>query len=127
MCERCAELEERVAWLESELGIRDDAELGEHLRQRMGLTPAEGHMLMRLYLAHGKIVTTAQLEDAIPPFDPTAPRDSNVVRVYVSRLRRKLGIGRGAIKSAWGRGYSLSAEAACIVGSVLDRMQVVAA
>jgi two-component system OmpR family response regulator len=49
----------------------------------------------------GHLLSRRQLEDAIYALDATAT--SNVVEVYVSRLRRKL--GRDAIRTVRGFGY----------------------
>lgn len=119
MCDRCTELEEEVAWLRSELGIRADAEQGNRLRSAFSVTPGEAAVLMRLYAAGGRLVTLSQLCQAAPSMDEAGERDDlRIMRVYVSRIRKKMGVG--AILLAYGRGYSLSPEAQARVRSVVE-------
>lgn len=125
MCERCAELEERVAWLESELGLQRDAERAALLRARLGLTPAEGAFLMRLYSASGRLVTIAQLGDALPPRDDGDVRDdTNLIRTYVCRVRAKL--GDGALLTERALGYRLSRTGLEAVRALLEPTAVAA-
>lgn len=65
------------------------------------LTAHEFALIVELAQNPGHVLTRQQLEDAIYTFDDSAA--SNVVEVYVSRLRRKL--GRGAIRTVRGFGY----------------------
>jgi len=61
----------------------------------------EYSLLMALVEHPGNILSRKQLEDAIYTMDEGAA--SNVIEVYVSRLRRKL--GKDAIRTARGYGY----------------------
>lgn len=65
------------------------------------LTAHEYALLMALVERPGHLLSRQQLEDAIYALDAAA--SSNVVEVYVSRLRRKL--GRDAIRTVRGLGY----------------------
>jgi two-component system OmpR family response regulator len=65
-------------------------------------TSAQEYALLLAFLEHpGNVLSRKQLEDAIYPFDQGAA--SNVIEVYVSRLRRKF--GRDAIRTVRGYGY----------------------
>ena len=65
------------------------------------LTPSEYALVLALAEHPDRILTHRQLEDVIHTLDSDAT--SNVVQVYMSRLRRKL--GRGAIRTMRGLGY----------------------
>jgi two-component system, OmpR family, response regulator QseB len=67
------------------------------------LTAREYLMLETLMTRAGRIVTRSELEDNA--FDWSREVDSNVVEVYVSQLRRKL--GRGFIVTRRGLGYAV--------------------
>jgi two-component system OmpR family response regulator len=69
--------------------------------EAVALTAHEYTLLMTFIQRPGSVLSRGQLEDAIYALDATAT--SNVVEVYVSRLRRKL--GRGAIRTVRGFGY----------------------
>lgn len=58
-------------------------------------------MLMALVQHPGHVLTRRQLEDSLYALEAGAA--SNVIEVYVSRLRRKL--GRDAIRTVRGVGY----------------------
>lgn len=115
-CAHCEDLKEEVAYLKSELGLRNDAERVEQLR-RQGVRPAEAAMLCRLYAAGGKLVTVDQLEEAIPAKDPARERTTPFVRTYASRIRSRM--GRDIIGNMWGRGYYLTDRGMAVVGPML--------
>jgi two-component system OmpR family response regulator len=65
-------------------------------------TSAQEYALLLALVEHpGNVLSRKQLEEAIYPFDQGAA--SNVIEVYVSRLRRKF--GRDAIRTVRGYGY----------------------
>ncbi len=65
-------------------------------------TSAQEYALLLAFLQHpGNVLSRKQLEDTIYPLDQGAA--SNVIEVYVSRLRRKLGCD--AIRTVRGHGY----------------------
>ena len=65
-------------------------------------TSTQEYALLLAFLQHpGNVLSRRQLEDTIYPLDQGAA--SNVIEVYVSRLRRKL--GRDAIRTVRGYGY----------------------
>jgi len=67
----------------------------------VGVSAHEYALLMALVAHPGNILSRKQLEDALYTMDEGAA--SNVIEVYVSRLRRKL--GKDAIRTARGYGY----------------------
>jgi two-component system OmpR family response regulator len=74
------------------------------LEQReVRLTSREWAVLEALALRPGHLVTRARLEDAL--FEFGAELESNVLEVYISQLRRKL--GRQMIETVRGLGYRL--------------------
>ncbi len=78
----------------------------EHQAVRRGdeeipLTATEFRMLRYLMLHPGKIVSKTELMEHVYDYD--SDKDSNVIEVYVRRLREKL--GRDAIHTRRGQGY----------------------
>jgi DNA-binding response OmpR family regulator len=67
----------------------------------VAMSAHEYSLLMALVEHPGNVLSRKQLEDAIYTMDEGAT--SNVIEVYVSRLRRKL--GKDAIRTARGYGY----------------------
>lgn len=119
MCERCEELEEEVAYLKSELGIREAGERIHLLRAALGVRPAVASFLLRLYDARGKLVTHQQLVDALPAvWCDREDRHEPITRVYCAYARKAL--GRDGIETVWREGYRLSATAR-------DRIEVILA
>ncbi|HHJ20846.1 MAG TPA: winged helix family transcriptional regulator, partial [Gammaproteobacteria bacterium] len=58
--------------------------------------------LLRYFLTHpGVVLSKSRLTDHVYDYD--SDRDSNVIEVYVNRLRRK--IGKQSIKTRRGQGY----------------------
>lgn len=106
ICDRCAALEERVAWLEGELGLRVDASQIQALCQAFGLSPGAAHLVRALHGGRGRAVTHLQLLEAIPSPDRLADRSLSNVNTLVCRARK--GLGQDSIANVWGRGYRLT-------------------
>jgi DNA-binding response OmpR family regulator len=70
------------------------------------LTGREWALLERLLRRPGAIVSKPELEDTIYAFGSEI--ESNAVEVYVSRLRRKLGVD--AITTVRGLGYRMGSK-----------------
>lgn len=80
----------------------DPARREVRLRDASIEVTASEYALISMFAEHpNQVLTRRQLEDALYTLDEGA--ESNVVEVYVSRLRRKL--GRGAIRTVRGFGY----------------------
>lgn len=120
MCARCEELEERVAWLESELGIQTEAGEVEALKEAFGITRGLAVLLRALCRAKGRPVTRLQILDILPTRAGSdgADRDPKNVDVRASQLRAAL--GKSAVLNAWGQGYRLSDEARARVEAVIS-------
>lgn len=134
MCQRCEELEERVAWLESELGLQRDADVEARMLaafphqagvpyhpSRRGALRA----LLALYQAKGRPVTHLQILEAVPPANGgDDERTSNLVATWVCVARRI--VGRDAIESVWGKGYRLTPTGLARVSAALEADRVAA-
>lgn len=129
MCERCADLEERVAWLESELGLRRDAERIERLKRaipayRLGGRGQAAHLLDALYAAKGRTLTKLQILEALPSPAGNDERGLKLVDVVVCIARA--GLGKSAIETIWGVGYRLTDEGIQIVRAIVEPQAVAA-
>ncbi len=69
--------------------------------QAMDLTGTEFRLLRYFMLHPGKILSKTRLTEHVYEYD--ADKDSNVIEVYVNRLRQKL--GKELIKTRRGQGY----------------------
>lgn len=118
MCARCEELEEEVAFLKSELGLRSSADELRRLKAAFDLTPQEARIVLAMARAKGKPVMRVQLEELINERSHKDECAYNLPSVYVAKIRRKL--GKEAVITAWGSGYSLSPEALERVRAVLE-------
>src|SRR3569833_4615891 len=65
------------------------------------LTGIEFRLLRYLMLHPGQVLSKSQLTEHVYEFD--ADKDSNVIEVYINRLRQK--IGKGIISTRRGQGY----------------------
>ncbi len=74
--------------------------------QDIQLTPREWALLDLLIERPGKLVTLKRIEDALYAFGEEV--ESNTVQVYISRLRKKIGMEK--IRTARGLGYRLAVE-----------------
>ena len=127
MCERCDEKDERIAWLESEIGIRNDAEvadrlyaaLSERTKHLQGASigrPQAAKMIAALYAVNGRAISLWMLLEAVP--SPShKERGENLVRVWVRRARQ--GLGKDAIANVWGHGYRLTDAGMAAVAEIL--------
>lgn len=117
MCERCEELEERIAWLEGELHLRHEtSDLGA-IQAAYRLSPGEAAILLSLYKARGRTMRSHVLLESLPARDHARDRDPKSVDVRICRIRRR--IGRDAISTIWGHGYSISETGASAVRATL--------
>lgn len=78
--------------------------------QRLELTAYEFRLLQYLMLNSGKVVAKAELIDHI--YEEDADRDSNVIEVFVGRLRKKLDPNNklNPIETLRGRGYRFTLQ-----------------
>jgi hypothetical protein len=111
-CARCAELEEEVAYLRGELALTHEAEtyarLRAHLRSRPGSHRGGAiGLITALYSAHGRVLTTAQIMDAVPATKTEhEDRMPDISKVWVCSARKAL--GHDSIENVWGKGYRMT-------------------
>lgn len=117
-CDRCAELEEEIAFLKSELGEARAGEAGHDARKALGLRPGHMALALRLYRAKGHLVTKWQCEEAIPLKWAAEDRVSKIVDVYICQIRAAL--GRDAVETVWGQGYRLSAKGLALMAAAVE-------
>lgn len=128
MCDRCEELEERVAWLESELGLQQAADLFDRLRSAMSI-PGPSYvgrrgpvaLISALYAARGRTMSRLQLAEALPPTRAGDERGEKIIDVWVCFARKCL--GADAVANVWGKGYRLTAEGMTRVAAILEPPQ----
>lgn len=124
-CAHCEELEGRIAWLESELGLQRDGVVIQRFRMAFGLTTAEAEILHALHSAKGRVLSSFNLLEAT--ISPSGNRDraASVAAVLIVRIRKK--IGHDAVTTVWGRGYHLSSAGMALVAAALQPAGEIAA
>lgn len=107
-CPHCEAMRERIAWLESELGLQNKAHLVEKLRPHITRHNRQcqvAQFFVVLWLARGRPVSNFQLMESIrSPMG--VDRDSNIVKVWASKARKALGMD--AVNTISGFGYQLT-------------------
>ncbi len=94
-CLKLDEARQMAAWRQAD-GWRD-----------VDLTGIEFRLLRYLMLHPGKVLSASRLVEHV--YDYNDEKESNVIEVYISRLRRKL--SRDAIRTRRGQGYYLDPDA----------------
>jgi len=82
--------------------------IGKHM-EAVTLTGMEFRLLRYLMLQPGHIFGESHLLEHVYDYD--SKKESNVIEVYISRLRKKL--GRACIKTRRGQGYMFDPDATC--------------
>lgn len=123
-CSHCAELEEEVAWLRSELGLQQSADVKRRLYSAMtGGRNKDGRLqacdlVAALYSANGRPMTRMQIMEAVPsPSGNERDRDMKIVDVWVSVAKKSL--GPDTIQALRGTGYYLTASGSARVAEIL--------
>ena len=116
-CERCLELEERIAWLEGELGVQVKQTQVRVICTAFSITATEAWFALILWKAKGRTVDRYWLLDN----RPSAERHPeighlNMLRVYMSKLRRSIG---PYFKTDWGNGYCITPEGISLINRTL--------
>lgn len=78
-------------------------------RDQVELSGVEFRMLKYMMLNQGKILSSSQLVEHV--YDYNEDKDSNVIEVYISRLRKRL--GKQTIATKRGQGYIFLPDGAC--------------
>lgn len=100
---RIADLEERVAYLERELGLsRDLTRVGSLVAKGWRGNPAR--IALALAYANGRILSDAQLADALP--DRDRADDSNNIKAHMWWVRKMMGYD--AVETVRGIGYRMT-------------------
>jgi len=112
-CPRCAELEEEVAYLRAELGLQRDETQIALVREALplGIPGRVGvaRFLLALYAARGRVMTYAQIMEAVPPkAGGDDDRTYNLITIWACWARKAL--GRDIIDTVFGHGYRLTPE-----------------
>ncbi len=109
MCDRCAALELQVERYKRELMLRDEDGSIIAIRRAHKLAPAEARLVLILYGANGRPVSTRFLADEILS-EESYPE---TLKVHVSRARKRL--GPDSIETHFGQGYALSAVGRALI------------
>lgn len=114
-CWRCQRLEQRVRELETALehSIYIDPAIASKFQEAFALTPTEAAVLSAFWRAKGQqTLTSIDLDTLVPAFGRQSNRNdpefrtTNVMKVYVCRLRKKLGYG--ILSTVTGAGWRLT-------------------
>lgn len=81
--------------------LDEDRRLARRLDREIALTGTEFRLLRYLMLHPGKVVSKTELTEHV--YDADSDKDSNVIEVYIRRLRAKL--GAELIETRRGQGY----------------------
>lgn len=99
--------ETRGAIETAELRLDEERQTVTHRGQTVELTGTEFRLLRYFMLHPGKILSKTELTEHVYDFD--SDRDSNVIEVYIRRLREKL--GNDVIQTRRGQGYVFGSKA----------------
>ena len=91
----------------ADLRLDEERQTVTHRGQTFQLTGTEFRLLRYFMLHPGKILSKTELTEHVYDFD--SDRDSNVIEVYIRRLRDKL--GDGVIETRRGQGYVFGGKA----------------
>lgn len=106
-CETCADLRERIAYLESELGVQASDTEFARVKAAFGLQPMSTRIVLALWKVRGDVIGRWRLEELIRGDGEDC--SEGLLKVHISRVRKRL--GKDAVDNVWGRGYRLSDEA----------------
>lgn len=121
--ERIAELEERVAYLESELGLAITADQLHQLRRVLNVTPSHAHFLLALHRCRGRSLSVDQLDERIPVIVGRGDEVRYTIRVFAFQIRQRL--GSDVLETVRG-GYRLTSRGMALVGAALSPLQAAA-
>jgi len=111
------ELAAEVTRLRGELALMREERFYTLLRKNLRMTPVETRFLMALYEANGEPLTAWDIDQKAPA--PSGlDRASNVVAVFVSRLRGRL--GRTSVDTVWNKGWALTPVGIAKVNKALE-------
>jgi DNA-binding response OmpR family regulator len=108
-CVRCVELEDRIAILEEMLGVNREEIETAVLSKAFGLSQKEAWFLLALWRAAGRVLSLWWLLDNRPKRlseEDGTETPQNLVRVYIHKLRRK--VGHDCVETIKNHGYRLT-------------------
>ena len=111
--DRIADLQERIAYLERELGLSlEQTRIARLIGY--GMTRSQAHVVLALHQAAGRTLSADQLDDTLP----RGERDArNFIKVITNRARAI--VGADAIETVRGVGYRISGNGAARVERML--------
>lgn len=118
--ERVEVLEAEVAYLRAELGL--SVELTRVAdAMKLGMWPCVARAALVLHDANGRVLSSQQILDAVPPLDRSIERGTlDMVRLLMSKVRKVL--GADAVSTAWGLGgYRMTSVGSARLLAALER------
>ncbi len=106
-CDTCAELRERIAYLESELRIQADDTEFARVKSAFRLEPMSTRIVLALWKVRGDVISRWRLEELIRGDGEDC--SEGLLKVHISRVRKRM--GGDPVENVWGRGYRLTGEA----------------
>ncbi len=122
-CAHCAELEEELAFLRSELALQVDWSSVETIKRAFSLSPMQARLLLVLYASHGRVMSCFQIEEAMPKVHRQGDA-AQYVKSQVSFIRKKL--GHEFITTSWGMGFVLPPASRAILAELIEPQKVAA-
>lgn len=117
--DRIEALEERVAYLEGELGLSIELTRVADVAE-LGMMSCAARAALALHDAGGRVLSPYQILDAVPSQDGNDERDTlSMVHALVSKIRKAL--GAGAVATAWGLGYRITPAGSARLSAALER------
>ncbi len=120
---RIADLEARVAYLESELGLSIASDQAHLVRGALNVTKSHAHFLLILYRCTGRSLSCDQLDERIPSVVGRGEAPRNTIWVFALQIRRRL--GSDVIETVDG-GYRLGPRGHVLVGRAIEPLQAAA-
>lgn len=100
------ELVELAAFYEDLLGVNDNLERTDQLRQHFRLQPGPAWLLSRLAAADGRLFKKEALVDYLPSNDAVHERADKIIDVQMCKVRKA--IGHDGIETVHGVGWRLT-------------------
>ena len=121
--DRIAELEERVAYLEGELGLAIGLDQVNLVRAALTVTQSHAHFLLTLYRCRPRSLTYGQLDERIPAVAGRGEAPRNTIKAFAMQIRRRLGAD---VIETIGSGYRLGPRGLILVGRAIEPLQAAA-
>lgn len=117
MCDRCAALEDELAYLRDRLADRLSADLLRVLYKTFGLPTSEAKLVAALFQARG-VVPYADLERRLITDHVEEYADPNTAHVFVYRIRKRLGVD--FVDTVRTQGFALSDRARLAIANAIN-------